>query len=172
MRANAAPREATFPSRHLPFVTTLLFALISVVPLHLPGFAAVTPSFALMAVCHWSIYRPDLLSIGAAFVVGVVLDLLNGTPYVGVSALVLLIVRGIVIRERRHFVSRPFAALWLGFVAVAAGVFAFEWGFVSLLSGMVLDTRPFVFQAVLTVACFPVGSRLLARVQRAFLTPA
>jgi rod shape-determining protein MreD len=172
MRQKAAPRDVGFPYRYVPLATTLVFALVSVVPLHLPGFAVVTPTFALMAVCHWSIYRPDLLSLSAAFGIGIVLDLLNGTPYVGLSALVLLLVRTIVIIERRHFVSRPFPVLWLGFLAVASGVFAFEWGLVSLLGGMALDLRPFVFQAVLTVACFPLGSHLLARAQRAFLTPA
>ena len=30
-------------------------------PLHIPGYAALTPAFTLMAVYHWTIYRPDLL---------------------------------------------------------------------------------------------------------------
>ena len=40
---------------------------------------------------------------------------------------------------------------------------------VSLLHFRILDARPFIFQAALTVACFPVGSYLLARAHRALL---
>lgn len=153
----------------VPFLSTLLFVLVSVVPLQLPGFAVVTPSFALMAVFHWTIYRPDLLPLSAVFVLGLLLDLVNGTPYLGTSALILLIARTAVLTQRRRFVNRDFSVLWLGFLVLAAGTFAFGWGFVSLLSGRILGTRPFIFEAVLTVACYPVGSYLLARLHRTFL---
>lgn len=89
----ALSRDDGYPARFLPFLMTLLFALISVVPLNLPGFAVVTPAFALMAVFHWTVYRPDLMPLGAIFLIGLLLDLLNGTPYVGLSALMLLLVR-------------------------------------------------------------------------------
>jgi len=163
------PRDSGFGGRLVPFVSTLVFVLVSVVPLQIPGFAAVTPSFALMAVFHWTIYRPDLLPISVVFGLGLLLDLLNGSPYLGVSALMLLVARTAVLVERRHVVNRPFTVVWLGFLALAAGTFAFGWGLVSLLRGQALGTRPFIFEAVLTVACYPVGSWLLARLQRALV---
>ena len=163
------PRDSGFGGRFVPFLSTLLFVLVSVVPLQIPGFAAVTPSFALMAVFHWTIYRPDLLPISVVFGLGLLLDLLNGSPYLGVSALMLLVARTAVLVQRRHVVNRPFTVLWLSFLALAAGTFAFGWAFVSALRGEVLGTRPFIFEAVLTVACYPVGSWLLARLQRALI---
>jgi rod shape-determining protein MreD len=166
------PRDSGSPGRVVPVLSTLLFVLVSVVPLQLPGLAAVTPSFALMAVAHWTIYRPDLLPQSAVFVLGLLLDFLNGTPYVGVSALVLLLARTAVLIARRYFVNRDFALMWLGFLALACGTFAFSWGFVSMLVGHILGTRPFLFEAALTVACFPAGSYLLARLHRAFLRAA
>ncbi len=168
----ALSRDDGYPARFLPFLMTLLFALISVVPLNLPGFAVVTPAFALMAVFHWTVYRPDLMPLGAIFLIGLLLDLLNGTPYVGLSALMLLLVRTGVMSQRRFFVNRTFPVLWLGFLAVASGTFAFLWVLVSALHGGPLGLRPFVFQAVLTVACYPVGSYILAWAHRAFLTRA
>ena len=156
-------------ARFVPFLMTLLFVLISVVPLNLPGFAVVTPSFTLMAVFHWSVYRPDLMPLSAVFAVGLLVDLLNGTPYIGLSSLSLLLVRTAVLSQRRYFVNRTFPVLWLGFLAVTAGNFAFLWAVVSLLHGGMLGLRPFVFQAVLTVACYPVGSYILAWAHRAFL---
>jgi len=163
------PRDTGAPGRIVPFVSTFVFVLVSVVPLQLPGFAAVTPSFALMAVFHWTVYRPDLLPLSAIFALGVLLDLLNGTPFLGLSALTLLIARTVVLMNRRHFINRDFSVLWLVFLALASGAFMFNWALVSALDRRILGTRPFLFEAVLTVACYPVGSYVLARLHRAFL---
>lgn len=161
-------RDDGIANRMVPSLTALLFAMATVVPLHLPGFAVVTPAFALMAIYHWTIYRPDLLSLVAVFGVGLVLDLLNGAP-VGVSPLVLLTARTLVLGQRKLFVDCAFPFLWAGFMMVAALAEALEWLLVSLFYGMPLEPRPFIFQAALTVACFPVASHLLVRAHRAVL---
>ena len=165
----ALSRDPGYSLRFVPFVMTLLFAIMSVVPLNLPGFAVVTPAFALMAVFHWTVYRPDLMPLSAVFVTGLLLDLLNGTPYVGLSSLTLLTARTVVMSQRQLFVNRTFPVLWLGFCAIAAGTFAFLWLIVSILHGGALGLRPFIFQAVLTVACYPVGSYILAWAHRALV---
>ena len=164
-----APRDSGSPGRIVPVLSTFLFVLVSVVPLQLPGLATVTPSFALMAVAHWATYRPDLLSQLSVFVLGVLLDLLSGTPYVGASAITLLVARTVVLVARKHVVGRDFTILWLGFLGLAAGIFIFDWALVSILSGRLIGSEPFLFDALLTVACFPVGAWLLVRLQRAFL---
>jgi rod shape-determining protein MreD len=169
MRLELFQRDAGVPIKLLPFATTLLFVMISVMPWHIPGFAVVTPAFALMAVYHWTIYRSDLLPPIAVFAAGLLLDLLNGTPYIGTSALSLLLARSVLLGQRRFFVNRLFPVLWAGFLATAAAVIGFEWLLICLLHGGLLGPRPFVFEAVLTVASFPFGSYLLARIQRAFL---
>jgi rod shape-determining protein MreD len=132
----------------------------------------VMPAFALMAVFHWTVYLPDLLPLSAVFATGLLLDLLNGTPYVGISALVFLLGRAVVMGQRKYFINRPFAIVWLAFLALAVAVFAVLWAVVSALHGGLIDLRPFVFQAVLTVACYPAASYVLARAQRAFLARA
>ncbi len=165
----ATLRDVGYPARLLPFLSTLIFALVSVVPINLPGFAVVTPAFALMAVFHWTIYRPDLMPLTAVFAIGLLLDIINGTPYVGLSALTLLVARTFVMTQRRFFVNRTFPVVWLGFLAVTVANFALVWALVSMLRGTLLGFRPFLFQAVLTVSCYPVGSYVLARAHRAFL---
>jgi rod shape-determining protein MreD len=161
-------QEAGLP-RLLPLTTTLLFALISVVPLHIPSFAAVTPAFTLMAVYHWTIYRSDLLPPTGVFLIGLLLDLLSGTPYVGSSPLTLLLARSAILSQRQLFADRAFAVLWGGFLVTVAVTVVFEWALMSVLHGGALGGEPFVFEAALTVATFPVASYLLARTQRAFL---
>jgi rod shape-determining protein MreD len=168
----ALERDIGYPGRLVPFLTTVLFAFFSIVPLNLPGFAVVMPAFTLMAVFHWTVYRPDLLPLSAVFTSGLLLDLLNGTPYVGISALVFLIARSAVMSQRQLFVNRPFAIVWLGFLALTVAVFLLLWALVGVLHATFVDLRPFAFQAVLTVACYPAASYVLARAQRAFLARA
>ena len=55
------PRVDNGAARLLPVATTLIAAVISVLPVKIPGYAALTPMFILMAAYHWTIYRPDLL---------------------------------------------------------------------------------------------------------------
>lgn len=156
-----------FVARMVPGTTTILFALLSLLPFHVPGFGSIAPGFALMAVFHWSVYRPDLLPLSVVFLAGLLLDLLNGTPYVGLSALVLLLVRTGVLSQRRVFSHRPFSILWLGFFGAAVGAFTLEWAFVSLMQVHAMTPRPFIFQTLITTACFPIGSYLLALAHRA-----
>jgi rod shape-determining protein MreD len=154
--------------RLLPVATTVLAILISIQPIHIPGYAAVTPAFVLMAAYHWTIYRPDLLPAAAVFVIGTMQDLLSG-GLVGVTALVLLLARAIVLGQRRHFVNRPFPFVWAGFMLLTAGAMLFLWVLHSLLAAQLVDFRAAVFRAALTVALFPAASFLLGRSQRALL---
>lgn len=156
-----------FVARMVPGTTTMLFVLLSLLPFHVPSFGSIAPAFALMAVFHWSVYRPDLLPPTIVFIAGLLLDLLNGTPYVGLSALVLLLVRTGVLSQRQVFSHRPFSILWLGFFGAAVGAFTLEWAFVSLMQVQALPPRPFIFQTLITTACFPIGSYLLALAHRA-----
>jgi rod shape-determining protein MreD len=160
-------RDLGTATRLVPGISTLLFAVLSLLPFHIPGFGSIAPSFALMAVYHWTIYRPDLLPLFVVFAIGVLLDLLNGSPYVGLSALVLLLARTAVLAQRRLLIGRPFALLWLGFFLVAAGSFFLEWAFVSIMHVTLLEPRLFIFQTLITAACFPIGSYLLALAHRA-----
>jgi rod shape-determining protein MreD len=154
--------------RLLPAATTVLGMLLSIQPIHIPGYAAVTPAFALMAAYHWTIYRPELLPAAALFVIGTIQDLLSG-GLVGATALVLLLARAIVLRQRRHFVNRPFPFVWAGFMMLASGAMLFLWFLHSLLAAQLLDFRIAVFRTALTISLFPAASFLLGRSQRALL---
>jgi len=155
-------------ARLLPIATTLLATVISIQPAHIPGDAALTPAFTLMALYHWTIYRPDLLPPLALFLVGITQDLLAGGP-LGVTALVLLLARAVVLRQRRHFVNRPFPFVWAGFTMLSGGAMMFLWTLHCLLDRVVADFRGTVFRAVLTISMFPIASFLLGRAQRTLM---
>ena len=161
-------RDVGLINRLMPTATTAICVVVSVVPAHLPAFTAVTPAFALMAVYHWTLYRPDLLPFVAVFAAGLLLDMLTGAP-LGISSLVLLLAYALVLSPRQLLLGRRFTVVWLGFLALAAAAAVLQWAVVSLFYGMLLDVRAFLFQGVLTVATYPVVSYLLGRAQRTLL---
>jgi rod shape-determining protein MreD len=154
-------------TRFLPIATTLLATAISIEPVHIPGYAALTPAFTLMAVYHWTIYRPDLLPPSALFIVGITQDLLAGV-LPGVTPLVLLLARAAVLPYRRHFANRQFPFVWTGFTFLTGGAMLLLWSLHCLLD-RVVDFRGTLFRAVLTVSMFPIASFLLGRTQRTLM---
>ena len=168
--AAPAPQLLDNPvARLLPVATTVLATIISIQPAHIPGSAAPAPAFVLMAVYHWTIYRPDLLRPFALFLVGITQDLLAGVPP-GVTALVLLLTRSVVLSYRRHFVNRLFPFVWTGFTILTGGAMLFLWFLHCLLDGVLVDFRGTVFCAVLTISMFPIASFLLGRTQRTLMS--
>jgi len=153
----------------VPALLTVVLAILSVVPVGIPGYAWVTPNFVLMSVYHWSIYRPEHMPYFAVFLIGLLLDLLTTAPgaVVGLTPLLLLVVRSTVLSQRRWFVGRSFPLVWWAFALVVAVVDLLVWLIDSGLNGRLLEPRNLAFQAILTVAFFPLLTLLFARVQRA-----
>jgi rod shape-determining protein MreD len=152
----------------LPIATTILAALLSIEPLHLDRYAALTPGFTLMAAYHWTIYRPDLLPALSLFLIGTIQDLLSG-GLPGETAVTLLLARAIVLPRRHYFADGHFPLLWAGFTLLTGGAMLFSWALHSLLAGELLDLRGPVLRTVLTISIFPIASFLLARSQRALI---
>jgi len=164
----ALPRVNNGAARLLPVATTLLAAVISVLPVQIPGYAALTPVFTLMAAYHWTIYRPDLLPPLALFGVGLTEDLLAGSP-IGVNAMLLLLTRIAVLGYRRHFVNRNFPFVWTGFTLLTVLAMLGLWALQCILDLSLLDFRAVVIRAALTIAFFPLASFMLGRAQRAVM---
>src|SRR5260221_3993390 len=88
----ALPRVNSGAARLVPVVTLVVAAIATILPVRVPGYAALTPAFTLMAVYHWTIYRPDLLPPLALVAVRLAEDLLTGAPGC-TRALLLLLAR-------------------------------------------------------------------------------
>jgi rod shape-determining protein MreD len=166
----ALPRVNGVAGRTLPVATTLLAAVFSVLPLRIPGYAALTPVFTLMAAYHWTIYRPDLLPPLALFAIGLTEDLLAGSP-IGVNALLLLMARSAVLGYRRYFVNRTFPFVWTGFTLLTIVAMLGLWVLHCVLDLSLLDFRSTLIRGVLTIAIFPLASFLLGRTQRSMMGP-
>jgi rod shape-determining protein MreD len=168
LSAPTLPRVNSSVARLVPILTTIIAAILAILPLRIPGYAALTPALALMAVYHWTIYRPDLLPAFALFAIGIGEDLLAGS-LVGIDPLTLLVTRAVVLHSRRHFVGRPFPFVWAGFTLVAGGTLLGLWALHCLLEFSLINPRNTVFRMVLTIAVFPAASFLLGSTQRALI---
>jgi rod shape-determining protein MreD len=149
----------------VPLLATAVLVFLGAVPTQLPDFDAVTPALSLAAVYFFAIYRPSLLPAPAVFGVGLFQDALLGLPF-GLSALILLGVYGVVVSQRAAFRGRPFLIAWAGFAVAVPVAAAVTWAIVSILAGTMVPSTAVAFQALLTVAVYPIVNVLLAGVAR------
>ena len=147
-----------------PLASSVALVMATAMPLYLPHVGSVTPQLGVAAVFYWSIYRPDLMSYGSAFAVGIVADVLSGAP-LGITALALVVVRRLVLAQRRFFLGKPFHVLWSGFLIVALAASLVVWIASSLYLFTLLAVVPLTLRTLVTVALFPVVAWLLARCQ-------
>ena len=143
----------------VPGVLALCLLVIGVLPLGLPSIVPATPILALAAVYYWSIYRPDLMPAPLAFALGLMHDILTGGPP-GQTALILLLVQGACLSQRRAVIGKPFLVDWVGFVLIAAGTYAAAWLLACLFYFAVIDPAPVVAQWFLSIVLYPPLARL------------
>ncbi len=172
MEATVIQRMDLTARRFVPFGVTLLLMLFAMTPNHVPGLANVTPMYPIMAVYFWSIYRPDLLGYGATFGIGVLEDLLSGTP-LGSGALILLLCQRAVLHQHKFFNNKPFGIIWLAFALLAAGAGLLRWVCVGLVAPS--GFTPFgqmVISTLMTVVLYPLVGWLMAKAHLKLLAQA
>jgi rod shape-determining protein MreD len=152
----------------MPFVLTLLIAVLNVVPLRLPDYSEMAPAFVLMAVFYWTVHRPDLMRAWAVFAVGLLDDILTGTP-LGVNPLILLFTHWAIVAQHKVFRGKSFILIWSGFAAVAAGAKLLLVVLALAVGYGLIDPMTLLVQYILTVALYPPVAFLMGRAQRAFL---
>ncbi|MGB0749326.1 MAG: rod shape-determining protein MreD [Magnetospiraceae bacterium] len=151
-----------------PFVVTIFLVLVSLIPTHIPALSLAPPLYVVIAVYHWTLFRPDLMPPVAVFFVGLLQDVLGGGP-IGFFAFVLLLVYGSVLSQRRFLYGKSFAVVWLGFLFVGLGASIAIWLLGCLNLVTLLPLRPFFHQYLMTVALFPLVAWLLVTWERMVL---
>jgi rod shape-determining protein MreD len=151
-----------------PSFFTLLLVIISVVPFRLLDFTTAVPLLPLISVYHWAIFRPQLLPIYVVFLLGVLQDVLTGSP-IGVNALIFLLVYGSVMSQKAFISGRSFFILWIGFALIAAGALGIKWLVISILNITIVESKTAILQYLLTLGFFPAAAWTFLRWQKTFL---
>ncbi len=168
MRPPLAEQLDHFARRFVPFAITMLLVLLGAIWLPVPQISAIAPSFALMAIFYWTIHRADLMPAAGVFALGLLQDILEGTP-LGLSALVLLLGYALVRSQRRFLKDKSFVVHWAGFVVFALAVGLGKWIMMMMLNGLFIDLWPIVFRLIMEIALYPCMAWLLLKAQHAFL---
>jgi rod shape-determining protein MreD len=165
MRPTATQRIDLWLRQSTPMALTAVLAVLSVVTIGIPGYSAVVPGYTAMATFYWAVYRPDLQPASALFLIGILQDILTGTP-LGLTAVSLLIIHALALSQRQALVTKPFLLAWLGFVAIQLPISVLAWGMMSALAFRFIGPEPAVFQYLVTVLGFPFVAWLFVRVHR------
>jgi rod shape-determining protein MreD len=147
----------------VPVATALCAVLFDVLPWPGVGPASLSPFSTLCVVYFWSLYRPDLFTPSATFVTGLLYDGLTGLP-LGLTSLVLLLVRHLMVSQQRFFLARSFPVIWSCFLLLAPAVVALRWLLACLWWGRWFALMPPLFELGLTMALYPPVSWLLGRI--------
>lgn len=152
-----------------PVALTLLVAILSVVPLRLPGHALLAPDVVLMTVFYWTVHRPDLMRGWAAFAVGLLTDVLTGAP-LGVNALVLVLVHAALLAQHKVFRGKGFGLVWCAFALTVPAAHLVAAAAVLAVSGILPDPSVLGLRSLLTIALYPPVAWMMGRAQRAVLS--
>ncbi len=155
----------------LPFVIGVFCVLLSFVPISRIFGSSTMPAFALMAIYYWAVVRPNMFSVYAVFVVGLLTDLLSAGP-IGLWAFTYVFTYTVVLTQRFLIINAPFSVFWFGFGLAGVLVGAVSWGLASISYGMFLPVWPILAHILVTVAFFPFFSFLFGRIERRILPSA
>ncbi|HET6469609.1 MAG TPA: rod shape-determining protein MreD [Geminicoccaceae bacterium] len=150
--------------RQIPLATALLAVQLDLLPVPDPSPQSLAPFATLCVVYYWGVYRPDLMTPLATFVIGLTLDLLAGGP-LGFNALILTLAVGLMAPRQKALVAASPLVIWLCFGLLALVVAVVRWLVASLWWGRLFALEPLLYETGLTVVLYPLASALLTRLQ-------
>ena len=149
----------------VPVLTMLLLALIGSMPLGSFHTFEIFPMLNIIVIFYWTVYRPDLVPPFVLFLIGLIDDVVMGTP-LGLMASVFVLLYGLTLTQRQFFIGKSFYVTWLGFSIISAFCICLIWGLVALFAGRFgIVITPFI-KYTITLLSFPSAAWLLVRIQR------
>lgn len=149
----------------VPTVATAILLLLAALPWALPHGGVLLPVCGIASVYYWSLYRPEQMPLGAAFLLGIFTDLLGGEP-LGTMALVLVLVQAVASGQQRALAGKSFAVAWLGYMLISAGAAILHWIVICIYFVAIVDPTAAVVSHALGVVLYPILTVLLVRVHR------
>ena len=151
--------------RPIIFATLAIALWLSIIPL--PDWARwARPEWVAMVLIYWVIALPHRIGIGSAFVTGLVLDLVEGSP-LGENAFALSIIAylGLILYQRMRMYAGWQQA---GIVFVLVGLNQLLCHWVQTLTTKVMPTMLFLLPALVSALLWPTVMLLLHKVRRQF----
>lgn len=150
------------------FVTIVALMLLGTVNYQLIHLSTFVPLFSLMAVFYWGIHFSDALSKWTVLILGLIQDMLYGTP-IGTTSFLLLILYAILQSQRRYLQRESFPIVWLLFLLTAIVYACLEWVVYSLYWWDILPMLELSVKTALSILLYPLIHMCFYRLHMMFL---
>ena len=154
----------------LPVSFGLLCAILANVPISFLGTWIPTPLLSLMVVYFWCLVRPDLMSPGWAFLIGLTEDILSGGPP-GVWAASYVATYAVIDRQRDAFAGLSGLGAILGFATAALVACGSAYIVMDFYHWRLLPIAPVVSEFAMTAVCYVPAVYLLGAAHRHLVGP-
>lgn len=144
----------------VPYTLIFVFWVLDMISLNIPYFQDVQPSFMLMFLFYWSIYRPTLIPSLLVFMMGLMLDLVSGFP-VGLHALLFILIQRVITDQRKIFSGQPFWTVLFGYCLVAVFFNLVQYFVFGLIRGDFISYQPVLATIMLSIIFFPFVSLIM-----------
>lgn len=152
----------------LPVGLTILLLFAALLSWHLPRLGTVASALVLISVFFWTVHQPGLMSMWGVLSIGLLHDFLMLAPF-GVGLLVLLVVHGVALWQRKPLTGMPFLLIWAVFGLVAAGATVLTWLLVSFLQETLVNPVQAFNLFLLEFVCYPPLAYVFAWIERRLL---
>lgn len=138
----------------IPGALTFFLLLLGAIPKRFLLIADFAPLLGVIGIYYWGLFKPRLMPYWLVFLFGLLQDVLFNLP-LGLSPLLLLLLRLTVASQRRAFTRETFLTLWFGFAVLSTAFSVAAWVMVSLWDGVAMPFEAPLLQWLVTVICYP-----------------
>jgi rod shape-determining protein MreD len=154
----------------IPFFLAVLLAILANVPVSVSGGIVPPPVLALMPIYYWCLVRPDLMPPFAVLIIGILQDMLSGSPP-GVWTVSFVAAYALVDRERESFAGLSGVGAILGFAAAMLAAGATAYAVVAFYYWHLPSAGPILLEIAVSVVFYIPIAFLMGLIHRRLVGP-
>lgn len=148
-----------------PSIATLILMMFLHVPTPYFALSTLAPVMPFVFTYYWAIQRPSASPLLAVFFIALIHDLWS-EDIIGVTAFLAVLLHLAIVPNQEVFRVAPFPLRWAMFGVILAGVMALKWAVLSAMGWVLIPPSDLVFQAIITIAVYPLFNRFYALIDR------
>ncbi len=154
--------------RLFPFTSLVFLVCVSALPFDVAFWSDVGSMLVYLGVFFWVSYDFNVLSYLGVFIVGILLDILNG-GILGVNALIFLILVVFFSHKQNTLIGKSFNVVWFNLVFISCLWVLFIYIIHCLYYLKILDFYPLFLQWFFCIFAYPVVAITLGNVRKRLL---
>ncbi|MBF0370518.1 MAG: rod shape-determining protein MreD [Magnetococcales bacterium] len=148
-----------------PTITLIFAVALQEAALPFYAWSILRPDLVLICLVYWRLYQPDRVGVGAAFLAGLAVDAVSGTP-LGLNALSKSLLVLLVDHLARRLRGIDFLILLPVFLLLVVLDQAVQWGLMMLMQGPQVRWSLFFGRPLASVLLAPVTVTILVWLQQ------